>query len=55
MREVSHINGGAAYPAFMQFASLSAKHQLNISETSANTSGISELSAEYQRNSRVVS
>jgi hypothetical protein len=33
----------------MQFASLSVKHQLNISGTSANTSGISELSAEYQR------
>jgi hypothetical protein len=47
---VSHIYGGAAYPAFAQFASLSAKHQPNISETSTNTSRISELSAEYQRN-----
>jgi hypothetical protein len=38
----------------MQFTSLSAKYQLNISETSADTSGISELSAEYQGNIRVV-
>jgi len=50
--KVSDIYGGAAYPAFAQFASLSAKHQLNISETSANTSRISKLSAEYQRTIR---
>jgi hypothetical protein len=42
--------GGPAYPAFAQFASLSAKHQLNIRERSTNTRRISELSAQYQRN-----
>jgi hypothetical protein len=46
---VSHINGGAAYPAFAQFASLSDQHQQDISERSAQTRHISELSAEYQR------
>jgi hypothetical protein len=49
---VSHIYGGAAYPAFAQFASLSDQHQQNIGETSAQTRHISELSAEYQTNIR---
>src|SRR5205807_3125369 len=50
--KVSHIYGGAAYPAFAQFASLSDQHQQNISEASAQTRHISELSAEYQTNIR---
>ena len=50
--KVSHIYGGAAYPAFAQFASLSDQHQQNISETSAQARHISELSAEGQTNIR---
>jgi hypothetical protein len=47
---MSDINGGAAYPAFAQFASLSPKHQQNMSETSAGTSRISELSPKHHQN-----
>src|SRR6266478_7512590 len=50
--KVSDIYGGAAYPAFTQFAPLSDQHQYNISERSAQTRHISELSAEYQRTIR---
>jgi hypothetical protein len=50
--KVSDISGGAAYPAFAQFASLPAQHQQNISERSAQTRHISELSVEYQTNIR---
>ena len=51
-RKVSDIYGGAAYPAFTQFASLSGQHRHNISEKSAQTRHISELLAEYQRTIR---
>jgi RNA-directed DNA polymerase len=47
---VSDIYGGAANPAFAQFATRSAEHPWNISERSAQTRHISELSAEYQTN-----